>query len=381
MVKAMNGGGRLFYHRKIYDLTGTDALFVRAVTENIRWHQEHCPAYAEILARQGFRLSDVKTIDDLHMIPPIPTLFLKNHPMYSSDPNRLMFKSTTSGTSGKKSEMGLDWPSARRGLGMIMGTFFTHKLLSLRPTNYIVLGYQLARRNKIGAAKTAYAVTFSAPAMHREYALKDTGTEYELNLDGIKKALVRYEKQGLPVRFMGFPAYFMFLLKALNDSGIQLKLNPHSLVLLAGGWKQFFTEQVEKPVLYAMARETLGLGEDRIREFFGAVEHPIAYFDCPNHHFHVPVYSRVIIRDGDMNPLPYGEPGLLNLITPMMTSMPFTSVITDDVAILRPGDACGCGINTPYFEVLGRAGLADLKTCAAGASELLNVKLGGGAAQ
>lgn len=273
--------------------------------------------------------------------------------------------------------MALDWPSVYRGLGMILGTFFTNRLVSLRPTNYIVLGYQPAKRNKIGAAKTAYATTFAAPAVNKEYALKDTGTDYVLNMEGIKNALLHYEKSGLPVRFMGFPAYFMFLVKELIHSGIKLKLNPKSLILLAGGWKQYFTEQVDKPTLYVMSEEALGLGGDRIREFFGAVEHPIAYFDCPNHHFHVPVYSRVILRDLNLHPVGYNVPGLLNLITPMMTSMPFVSVMTDDLGIMHPGEECGCGIRSPYFEILGRVGLADIKTCAANASELLNIKKGG----
>ena len=375
----MGYGRKLFFHKKIYDLENTDALFVKAILENVKHHQIHCPQYAEILSRQSFSPDDIHTINDLYKIPPIPTLFLKNHTLYSASPKHLMFKSTTSGTSGKVSEMGLDWPSSLRGLGMIAGTFFTHKLVSPRPTNYIVLGYQPAKRNKIGAVKTAYATTFAAPAMHREYALKDTGTDYELNIEGIKNALIRYEKSGIPVRFMGFPAYFMFLIKELIDSGIKLKLHPKSLILLAGGWKQFLSEQVDKPTLYAMSKEVLGLGDDRIREFFGAVEHPIAYFDCPNHHFHVPIYSRVIIRDINFNPVEYGVPGLLNLLTPMMTSMPFTSVMTDDLAVMHPGEECDCGIKSPYFEILGRVRIADIKTCAASASELLSVMQKGGA--
>lgn len=373
----MSYGQRLFYHRNIYDLEATDGLFLNAVLENVKHHMENCPEYAGILSRLGFSPEEVKTIEDIYKIPPIPTLFLKNHTLYSPPGKHLMFKSTTSGTSGKVSEMALDWPSAWRGLGMVLGTFLTNKLLSPYPTNYIVLGYQPAKRNKIGAAKTAYAVTYTALAMHRAYALKDTGTEYALNLDGIKNALIRYEKAGLPVRFMGFPAYFMFLIKELADSGIKLRLHPKSLILLAGGWKQFFADQVDKPTLYAMSEETLGLGGGRIKEFFGAVEHPVAYFDCPNHHFHVPIYSRVIIRDLNLKPVGYGVPGLLNLITPMMTSMPFVSVMTDDLAVMYPGEACGCGNRSPYFEVLGRVGLADIKTCAANASELLDIKKGG----
>lgn len=374
----MNFGNKLFYRRDIYNLKDTDELFFRAIAENVKHHMDNCTDYARILSRQGFSIEeDLKSIDDIYKIPVLPTLFLKNHTLYSSKSKHLMFKSTTSGTSGKVSEMALDLTSSWRGLGMILGTFFTNKLLSLRPTNYVVLGYEPAERNKMGAVKTAYAVTYTAPAVHREYALKDTGKEYVLNMQGIKNTLIKYEKSGLPVRFMGFPAYFMFLLRELRESGIRLKLHPKSLIILAGGWKSFFTEQVDKPTLYTMSKETLGLGGDRIREFFGAVEHPISYFDCPNHHFHIPIYSRVIIRDLNMKPVDYGVPGMLNLITPMMTSMPFTSVMTDDLAIMHPGKECGCGISSPYFEILGRVGLADIKTCAANASELLDIKKGG----
>ncbi len=373
----MNYSHRLFFHKDIYNLKDTDTLFLNAILENIKHHANNCPDYSKIISHSGFSIKDVETIKDICKIPPIPTLFFKNHTLYSSPQNKLMLKSTTSGTSGKVSEMALDRSSAWHGLGMVLGTFLTNKLVSLHPTNYVVLGYQPSKRNKIGAVKTAYATTYAAPAVHREYALKDTGTDYVLNMNGIKNALLRYEKMELPVRFMGFPAYFSFLLNELIDSGIKLKLHPKSLIILAGGWKNFFTEQVDKTVLYEMSQEVLGLGDDRIKEFFGAVEHPIAYFNCPNHHFHVPIYSRVIIRDLNMQPVGYGVPGILNLITPMMTSMPFVSVMTDDLAILHPGEKCGCGISSPYFEILGRAGLADIKTCAANASELLDIKKGG----
>lgn len=374
----MSFGTRLFYRRGLYNTEATNNLFVRAMIENVRHHQAHCPEYADILLRQGFAPDDIKSIDDLWKIPPIPTLYLKRHTMYSASPGHLFMKSTTSGTSGRTSRMDLDITSAFRGLGMVTGTFFSHRLISPRPTNFIVLGYQPAKRNKMGVVKTAYATTFTALTIHREYALKDTGSEYILNIEGIKSALLRFEKSGLPVRFIGFPPYFIFLIRELQESGIKVKLHPKSLVMLAGGWKQFMAEQVDKPTLYAMSEEVLGIGSDRIREFFGAVEHPISYADCPNHHFHVPIYSRVIIRDTELRPVRYGVPGMLNLLTPMLTSMPFCSVMTDDLAVMHPGSDCGCGITSPYFDILGRVGLADVKTCAASASELLDVKQKGG---
>ena len=357
--------------KRVYNLKKNDGKFLKAVRKNIKRHIKKCPEYAKILKERNFSIGDLKTISDICKIPPLPTIFLKNHALYSIKERRLMFKSTTSGTSGKVGKIGFDLRSGLKWVGMIAGTFFYHRLLTLRPANYIILGYQPAKHNKMGAVKTAYGATYTAPARRREYALKDNGAGYDLNIEGLKKALIRYAEKGKPVRFVGFPSYFFFLLNELKDAGIRLKLHKKSLVMLGGGWKQFFSESVDKPALYALSQEVLGIGGDRIKEFFSAVEHPVFYADCKNHRFHVPVYSRVIIRDENLNPLPFGKAGILNFVTPMMTSMPFTSVLTDDLAVMYPGEACGCGIASPYFEVLGRVGLADLKTCAAGAAELL----------
>ena len=368
----MAGELGLFYHRRLYDLDGTEALFVRAMRGNVRHHVARCPEYAALLAARGFSPDDVRGIADLAEIPPLTTLYLKRHTLYSASPEHLKFVSTTSGTSGRVSVMGLDWPTCVNGLGMLLTTFFSRGLVSARPTNYVVLGYEPAKHNKMGATRTIYATTFTAPPLRRAFALRDTGDAYELDLDGLRRALVSYERQGHPVRLIGFPAYFMFLLQELRDAGVRLRLHPKSLVIVAGGWKQFFTQRVEKAELYALSEEVLGIPEPQIREFFGAVEHPITYTDCRNHHFHVPIYSRVLIRDVDtFEPVEHGTTGLLNLLTPMVTSMPFTSVITDDLATMYPGRSCGCGVMSPYFDVHGRVGMADIKTCAAGAAELL----------
>ena len=149
-------------------------------------------------------------------------------------------------------------------------------------------------------------------------------------------------------------------------------LRPGSKILLAGGWKQHWQQQVDKSVLYSLVRRVLGVGEEDIHELFGAVEHPIFYNTCPRHHFHVPIYSRVLIRDpATLEPLPMGQVGLVNLISPLIRATPVTSVVTDDLGYLTPGDACGCGLTSPYLTLLGRVGLGDIKTCAAGAADLL----------
>ena len=171
---------------------------------------------------------------------------------------------------------------------------------------------------------------------------------------------------------MGFPAYTWFLMKLMEERGIRAQLPRGSKIMLGGGWKQFYTEEVDKATFYALAERVLGVKDTDIVEFFGAVEHPILYCDCPRHHFHIPIYSRVLIRDPEtLETLEQGRPGLVNLISPLVSATPLVSVMTDDLGILHDGASCGCGSDSPYLELLGRVGMKDIKTCAAGAEQIL----------
>ena len=186
------------------------------------------------------------------------------------------------------------------------------------------------------------------------------------------KKLARWARSPLPVRIVAFPSYLWFGMERLEELGLAVRLPKGSKILLAGGWKQHYAQEVEKPRLYALARKVLGVEEENIHEFFGAVEHPVFFNTCKKHRFHIPVYSRVLIRDvRTLEPLPMGEVGLVNLITPLINATPVTSVMTDDLGYLTPGEKCGCGLKSPCLTILGRAGLTDITTCAAGAAQLL----------
>jgi hypothetical protein len=54
--------------------------------------------------------------------------------------------------------------------------------------------------------------------------------------------------------------------------------------------------------------------------------------------------------------------------------MPITSVVTDDLAVLHDGKRCGCGITTPYFDLMGRAQVQQIRTCTTDAASLLKDK-------
>ncbi len=363
---------KLFLTKNPFDLTGTEPLFVRAMRENTAYHLAHCPEYRKIADAAGFSADQVQGIADLDKIPVLPTVLFKRHRLYSMPERRMAVRATSHGTKGKFSRIGLDWGSISAGFWMVLRMAKTRGLLSLRPVNYIILGYKPHRGNEMAVMKTAYGSTFLAPALHRTYALQFKDGGYVPDLEGVLQTLLRYAKQPHPVRFMGFPSYTWFLLQMLEQREIRVSLPPGSFIMLGGGWKQFYRERVEKETLYRLIQERLGVEESHIVEFFGAVEHPILYTDCPAHHFHVPVYSRVIIRDvRTLKPLPHGEMGLVNLLTPMIRAVPVTSVMTDDLGILHDGQECPCGCQAPWLEIIGRVGQRDIKTCAAGAADYL----------
>lgn len=368
----MDYRNQLFAYKNLYDHKGTDRIFVKAIKRNVEFHRRFCPEYAKILSRRKFSIKQIKTIDDLYKIPVLPTLYFKSHKLISMPEKRMPIKATSSGTRGKMSHVGFNIKALWYGFHMVMKTAVSHKLLSIKPTNYILFGYQPSRSNHTIISKTALGSTFFAPALSRTYALKPSEEGYRLDMASVKCALMRYGRKPFPVRLIGFPAYTCFFLKELKNSGIRLKLHPDSMLLLGGGWKQFYSEKADKQELYALANEVLGIPEDNCREFFGAVEHPVIYCDCKNHHFHVPVYSRVIIRDvKTLLPVKKGTIGLVNFLTPMLDAMPLVSIMTDDLGILHDGAECGCGISAPYFEIIGRIGMENIKTCAAGAEEKL----------
>lgn len=367
----MSYRNKLFKFKNPYNLEASNDLFLKAMQESCVFHYENCADYRRILDEKQFHPRDLKEYKDIEKLPFLPTLYFKQHALFSMPQRRLLIKATSSGTSGKKSQMGFNFSSLYRGLRMVLTVGRYHKLFSLKPSHFLIFGYEPHRNNKIVFSKTAYGFTYFAPALSRTYALKYTKDGYQLDLEGLKEKFIKYSKSNVPVRTIGFSAYTYFLLKQMKEEGITVRLPEGSILTLGGGWKEFYAQQVSKEAFYALAEEVLGIDEQHIIEFFGAVEHPILYTDCRCHHFHVPVYSRVIIRDVDtLEPVENGQVGLVNLLTPMVDSVPILSVMTDDLGILHE-EGCSCGEKSPWLEILGRVGIKDIVTCAAGAGEML----------
>lgn len=354
----------------------SDASFIEAMKEVAIWHMSKNDFYMKLAISQNFNASEIKTIQDCLKIPHLWAHFFKGHEILSIPRSEVFLHLTSSGTTGQKSQIFFDEWTIKIAQQMVDLIFEKYNWITPdQKCNYVLFSYETESSSKLGTAYTDNFLCKYAPVNEVFTTLKLTGDGgHEFDCFGTIEAFKRFAEQGLPVRLFGFPAFFYFALERMKKLGLPpLKFHKDSLVFLGGGWKGNADKQIEKQDLYNLAQEMLGIPNERLRDGFGSVEHCVPYVECSHHEFHVPVYSRVFIRDVEtLKPLALNEKGFLHFVSPYITSMPAHSVIMGDMASLH--DNCQCGLKTPYFKIHGRAGLSKNKSCALAASELLKGK-------
>lgn len=351
-----------------------DALFLAAMNEIIAWHRGRNGFYARLLQQRGWTDRRVESLEDCVGLPGIHANFFKTHEIRSIEAEEVALHLTSSGTTGQKSQMFFDAWSIGAGQQMVEKIYRHYGWISEAPVNYLLFNYEPLSDWKVGTSWTSNSLTRFAPVNDLRYALRRTGGGgHEFDVYGAIRSLQEYAEAGLPVRIFGFPAFVNATLERMQALGLPpLSLAPGSMTFFGGGWKGQADKAIPKPELQARIEAQLGIDNALIRDGFGSVEHSVPYIECARHRFHVPVWSRVGIRDvATLEPLPAGEPGFLNFISAYVTSAPTHSVIMGDLAAWHPGSACGCGLDAPWFDLLGRAGQGKNRSCAVAAAELL----------
>jgi len=343
------------------------------MVEITRFHIEQTPGYEHWLKANGVEAKDLETFDDWSHLPAIFANFFKQHLLLSPTGEDAL-ELTSSGTSGQKSRMRYDARSLRAAQYMVERIFAQyHWITPHTPCNYLLLGYEPEQCTTLGTSFTDQFLCSFAPANRVVYALRRNGDGHQFDLFGVIAALQTFAEEGLPVRIFGFPAFLWETLQRTRATGVaDVQLPGGSLAFFGGGWKTRAAEEVPRHQLYARIRQQLGIDAKDCRDGYGAVEHAVPYIECAHHHFHVPVYSKVYVRSPvDFSVLPYGQCGLLNLVSPYISSSPAHAVVMSDLATLHPAASCDCGLASDWFQLHGRAGTAAARSCAMAASELL----------
>lgn len=365
----------LFKNKDIYENSAqNDDLFIKAMVEVLYFHQEKNEFFYKFLKTNHFNIGDLSCIDDLCKIPPIHAFVFKFREIFSIDKKDSVAKRSSSGTSDQKSFMIFDNETLKVNGEMNANVFNYFGLFSGVLTNYVVFSQEIDDDDILGKANTDKLLTNLAPANVIFNTMPKVGTSNEFDIWGAIRAFRVFEKDKKPLRILGFPAFLfktLELMQKIKESS--LNFDPeNSLVLLGGGWKNDDDIRIEKNLFYKKISDQLGIPSSRCRDIYSALEHPIPYVECENHHFHEPSYSRVLIRDvKTLKVLKDGQLGFLNFISPYLLSVPANNIIMPDLAVKYPAERCGCGINRPFFEVIGRSGVNKSRGCAISAMEIL----------
>ncbi len=352
-----------------------DRLFIEAMRELTQWHQTHCAWYASYLEQADIRPDQLQTIDDLVHLPPVHANFFKYHEIKSIPDDEVVLHLTSSGTTGQKSQVFFDEFTITQARRMVQNTLEARGYLSNEPCNYLVNAFEPYSGFKVGTSNTNQYLMRFAPAAEVFWSLRLVADQqHEYDAFGTVAALERFAQSAEPTRIIGFPAFLHFTLERMAALGKSpLRLPENSWVVFGGGWKGHANQAIDRDEFVENIHYWLGIPKSHIIETFGSVEHSIPYVGCAEQHLHIPVWSKVVVRDvATLAPVPDGETGFLSFLSPYITSVPAHSVVMGDLARLHPAGSCSCGNPTAWFEVIGRAGTSSNKSCAAAAAEVLS---------
>jgi hypothetical protein len=349
------------------------ALFWPALRRCAEIQCRRFPVLKRLYARENFSPRLLGGEGNLKDLPFLFVSVFKELDLEPARPIETALELTSSGTSGRTSRIRLDAPSLRRvvsGAESVYGALgMVDKTLK---TNYLCMTYDPRKAKNLGTAFTDELLTSFTDKGEVYYALQWDAKrrDFWFNKEGALEALRRMARTGLPLRVLGFPAHVYFAYQAWREKGWpDLHLGRSSWVMTGGGWKNHSGEMIPKARFKAEVSRWLGLPASNIRDLYGLVEHGVPYVECRLGRMHVPNYARVLVRDPEtLRVLPRGR-GLLQLVTPYLTSTPSFCLLAGDWGELKA--RCRCGAPGSVLVLHGRAGQSAARGCAATAADYL----------
>jgi hypothetical protein len=325
--------------------------------ELTKHHAAHCPPYRNVLDRV-FGGADQLAIDRLEDVPFLPVTLFKTHELSSVPESQVVKVLTSSGTTGQQpSRVFLDAETASVQ-GAVLVKVAQHFLGKERLPMVILDHPGVVRDRRSHSARGAGILGMSQFGHRPFYALRE-----DMTLD--EEGLYAYLEGAAGRRVLLFGFTFMvwqYLVEVLERAGRRLDLRGGILVH-SGGWKKLQDAAVDQRTFRERVQAVTGV--ERVINFYGMVEQVGGvYFENPIHHLHAPIYSEVIVRDPlTLEPLPDGQPGLVQVLSCLPTSYPGHSLLTEDLGVIRGVDPEGTGMGGRCFEILGRVPKADLRGC------------------
>jgi phenylacetate-coenzyme A ligase PaaK-like adenylate-forming protein len=338
-----------------YTLTKADKqrLLLDDLNDLTALHYRSCEGYRRVI---DVAYGGLRTADTLGDVPYLPVGLFKEVELRSvpeADVIKVMHSSGT--TSQQASRVFLDVETARLQT-VALSSIVTHLLGTQRRPMLIVDDAAAVRDRTAFSARGAGIVGMMSYGRDHCFVLD---TEMRLQRDELDDWLAKH--RGEPLLIFGFTSMvWEYLWRPLQDAGIDLA---DGVLFHSGGWKKLHDRSVSNATFKASLGKAFGL--ERIYNFYGMVEQVGAIsVECTEGFLHPPNVSDVLVRDPrTWEPSGFGEPGVIEVLSPLPLSYPGHALLTEDVGTVHGEDDCACGRRGKYFTIAGRVPKAEIRGC------------------
>lgn len=363
---------RLCQIKSPYELDDNNTkIFVEAIKENYQLQFENQPYVRFLAEKNHFDISQVQTLDDLAKIPPIFVGTMKRTTFCNLKEDEVAMVLTSSGTKGEKTQSFFGKEDLERLTTLSRNCFEASGWTSNIPTHVFLFAHDIKEEKNRGTSWSNDQLSSLVPAKSIHWMIvKNAQGDFDFDYKTWAKKIVELAKDA-PIRLVGFPAFMAQLANEISQIAPNFKAMEGSFITAGGGWKNHSGTPMTFAQFADFIGKSLGIAAHSIRDIFGMAEHGIPYCSCKAGHYHVPLYSRILIRDPlSLKVLPDGAEGIMNLISPYNMAQSNLSVLATDLGIIK--ENCPCGIKGKFIASIRRGGISKNRGCAIAAQEILD---------
>lgn len=341
-------------------------LMLAALQASYRHHFQNCPAYRHFCQQLGFHEQSI--FDNLSDFPFLPVQAFKAeaHRLRSVPESAIQTTLASSATQGIPSQVVVDKLTAKRQV-KALSSVLSEVLGGARRPFLILDADPRTHVSSALGARSAATRGFLNLAREAQYFM-ELRPDQSLNLlhEPLIAALEHWSQQNEPVCIFGF-TYVLYhnAIVPLQQAGRTFRLPEGSKVAHIGGWKKLIDRKVDKSDFNRAVATCFGVPESAVVDFYGFTEQMgLTYPDQPEGVKLVPAFAEVIVRDpATLAPLPDGVPGLLQFLTPLPTSYPGFSVLTEDLGCIVGRAPLSSARQGTQFKLIGRAPRSEPRGC------------------
>jgi len=319
-------------------------------------HYKNCKKYKKILDLLKY---DINKKYDLKDQPFLPVNLFKEQDLISIPKQKIYKTLNSSGTSNSKlSKIYLDRENSNSQV-KALNSIITEVLGKNRLPMLIVDNFnQLKDRFKFNA-KVAAINGFSIFGKNHTYLLKENKS---INYKLLNDFLSKYGDKPFLVFGFTFNIYENLIIK-LNSKNLFRDFS-NGIILHGGGWKKMENLKINSHEFKKKIKDKINT--KNIYNYYGLIEQTGSIFlECLNCNcFKTNSYSEIIIRDKDLNILPPGKKGFVQLFSLLPSSYPGHIILTEDIGeIIKNSKNCKFCKSKTKFIIHGRFAKSIVRGC------------------